>query len=444
MRRNFFLKVVLPLLAVGAFVTAVASGLHGEEKEKTALKELYDKLDLFTDALTIIEKSYVDEVNFKDLVYGALKGALRSLDPHSAFLEPDEYKDIQVETEGEFGGIGIEITVKDKHLTIVTPLDDTPAQKAGLQSGDRIVKIDGVSTEDLNLDNAVTKLRGNPGSKITLTISRPSKKEVKDFTLARVIIKIESVKDAKIIPGNIGYLRITQFQDRTTEEMDKALRGLQTQGMKSLILDLRNNPGGLLQEAIDVADRFLGDGKMIVYTKGRMPEQTVDFKGRSGPAVYKMPMVVLINNGSASGAEIVAGALQDWKRAVLLGTKSFGKGSVQSVLPLKDGAALKLTTAKYFTPLGRSIHNKGIEPDIKVEIPEQDEMNLMLAKVDSLDESGTKLSKQEEVPDTQLERAVDLLKGIGIFMGEKTPATPKTVTTQVKAQYPASVSGEKK
>ncbi len=400
----------------------ISSTLYSEDK--TPYKELYEKLDILTDALTIIEKSYVDEVNFKNLIYGALKGTLRSLDAHSQFLEPDEYKDMLVETEGEFGGGGIEITIMDKYLTVVTPLDGTPAAKAGILPGDRILKIDGVAMEENTLNKAIDKLRGHPGTKITLTIMHngKSKKDLIDVVLTRELIKIDSIKDAKIIAGDIGYVRVTQFQDNTTEDMDKALHALQSKGMKNLLLDLRNNPGGLLQEAIDMADRFLGDGKMIVYTKGRMPEQTVDFKGRTGAAMYKMPMVVLINDGSASGAEIVAGALQDWKRAVLLGTKSFGKGSVQSILPLKDGSALKLTTAKYFTPSGRSIHLKGIEPDIRVEVPEQDEMRLMLTKVEKLDETGSKLVKPEEIQDVQLDRAVDLLKGIDIVMGPKTVA----------------------
>ncbi len=416
------LFLVFALLLFFGLLIAHASE-NKPSSDQAQYKDLYEHLDLFTDALTVVEKSYVDDVRYKDLIYGALSGMLHSLDSHSQFLDQEEYQEMMVETEGEFGGLGIEITLKDKYLTVVTPLDGTPAAKAGLQPGDRLLKIDGVSTEDITLNQAVNKLRGKPGSKIVLTVSRPSKKEILEVTLKRDVIKIQSITERKMLDKAIGLVRIAQFQDRTTDEMDKAIKHLQAKGMKALVLDLRNNPGGLLQEAIDVSDRFLGEGKMIVYTKGRMPEQTVDFKGRTGPAIFNMPMVVLINDGSASGAEIVAGAMKDWKRAVVLGTKSFGKGSVQSVLPMKDGTALKLTTAKYFTPKGTSIHGTGIQPDITVEIPEQDQMRLMMSKVNRLDESDEKQAG-EQPHDLQLDRAVDLLKGVGIFMQEKSPAAP--------------------
>lgn len=418
------------------FFLAIGTKLYSQAnpEKKVPAKELYEKLDIFTDAITIVERSYVDDINFKDLIYGALKGMLKSLDSHSQFMDQDAYKEIQIETEGEFGGLGIEITIKDKYLTVVTPLEGTPAFKAGIQPGDRIVKINGESTEDITLNGAVKKLRGKPGTKVTIVISRPSKKELMDFTLARDIIKLESVKEPKIIKGTIGYVRITQFQENTDEDLAKAVGDLEKQGMKSLILDLRNDPGGLLQEAIDVADRFIGGKKLIVYTKGRMPEQNVDFKGQSDAPPFTYPLVVLINGGSASGSEIVAGAIQDYKRGILLGAKSFGKGSVQSVIPLKDGSALKLTTAKYYTPKGRMIHGKGIEPDITVTIPEQDEIKLMLAKVRKLDESGAKLEKVEEPKDAQLERAIDLLEGIKIITNKEELTDDKLKSEEPKKE----------
>ncbi|MDP8263642.1 MAG: S41 family peptidase [Candidatus Ancaeobacter aquaticus] len=417
MTRKRYGRIILSIIFIGT-VSLSVSHLYAEEKakekKKSDIKELYEKLDVFTDAITIIKRGYVDDVNFKDLIYGAMKGMLKSLDSHSSFMDEDAYKEIQIETEGEFGGLGIEITVRDKVLTIVSPLEGTPAFKKGLRPGDKIVKINGKSTKDITLNGAVKKLRGKPGTPVTITISRPSSKEFIDVTIVRAIIKLQSVKEPKMLKSDIGYIRLTQFQENTDEDMRKNIEDLEKKGIKSLILDLRNNPGGLLQEAIDVADYFIGGNKLIVYTKGRMKEQTVDFKGRYRGTPFQYPVVVLINGGSASGSEIVAGAIQDYKRGVLLGEKSFGKGSVQSVLPLRDGSALKLTTAKYYTPKGRMIHGIGIVPDIVVKISEKDEIKLMLVKMHKLDESGVKLKKPEEVKDEQLERAIDLIEGIKI------------------------------
>jgi carboxyl-terminal processing protease len=443
LRKKSTTVFIFAIAAVSFFAVGTKLYSQAHPDKKGVVKELYEKLDVFTDAITIIERSYVDDVNFKDLIYGALKGMLKSLDSHSQFMDQDAYKEIQIETEGEFGGLGIEITIKDKYLTVVTPLDGTPASKAGIQPGDRVVKIDGASTEDITLGGAVKKLRGKPGTKVTIVISRPSKKELLDFTLTRDIIKLESVKDPRIVKGTIGYVRITQFQENTDEDLGKALADLEKKGMKSLILDLRNDPGGLLQEAIDVADRFIGGRRLIVYTKGRMPEQNVDFKGQGAEPAFNLPMVVLINGGSASGSEIVAGAIQDYNRGVLLGAKSFGKGSVQSVIPLKDGSALKLTTAKYYTPKGRMIHGKGIEPDITVAIPEQDEIKLMLAKVRKLDETGAKLEKTEEPKDAQLERAVDLLEGIRILTGREELTDDKLKSEEPKKEDEKKAQREK-
>jgi len=295
--------------------------------------EFYKKLDLFTDVLAIVQKSYVDPVNSQDLIYGSLKGMLGSLDPHSQFMDPDMYREMKVETEGEFGGLGIEITIKDKWLTVVTPMSGTPAFEAGLMPGDRIIKIDDDSTEEITLLEAVKKLRGKPGSTVKLMIMRKGRGEFLDFEIKRDIIRIESIKDEKIIDPGIGYVRITQFQEHTSSDLNSALKELKEQGMRALVLDLRNNPGGLLSEAIDVAEIFIGD-KLIVYQKGRLPEQNARYQGHGGSKYLELPLVILINGGSASGSEIVAGAVQDYGRGILLGSKSFGKGSVQSVLPL--------------------------------------------------------------------------------------------------------------
>ncbi|HRZ86192.1 MAG TPA: S41 family peptidase [bacterium] len=443
-KRRFTLLTVAVLTLF--MCVAVFRNASSEEKaeKKGGTQELFEKLDVFTDAITIISRSYVVDVDFKKLIYGALKGMMKSLDSHSQFMDPDAYKEIQIETEGEFGGLGIEITIKDKYLTVVTPLEGTPAYNAGIRPGDRVVKIDGESTEDITLNGAVKKLRGKPGTKVTILISRPSKKELMDFTLVRDIIKLESVKEPKILKGSIGYVRITQFQETTDEDLGKALAVLEKKGMKSLILDLRNDPGGLLQEAIDVSDRFIGGKRLIVYTKGRMAEQNVDFKGEGDGPAFPYPIVVLINGGSASGAEIVAGALQDYRRGVLLGEKSFGKGSVQSVIPLKDGSALKLTTAHYYTPRGRMIHGKGIDPDIAVNIPEQDEIKLMLSKMKRLDETGVKLEKPEEVKDAQLERAVDLLEGAKILNNKEELTEDKLKSEEPKKEEEKKAEGQKK
>ena len=327
---------------------------------------IYQQLELFNTVISRVQKDYVDEKTAKDLIYGALRGLLSSLDSHSQFMDPETYNEMRVDTEGHFGGLGIEITVKDNILTVVSPIEDTPAYRAGMEPNDKIIKIEGKSTKNMSLAEAVKKLRGAPGSKVTITVLRPSNREIKKFTIIRDIIQIQSVKDVKMLNDRIGYVRLTQFQENTSDELDKALTGLEKQGMEGLILDLRNNPGGLLNEAFDVADQFIGGGKIIVSTKGRIPHQNKEYRGSSSATHQDFVLVVLVNGGSASGSEIVAGAIQDWHRGILIGTRTFGKGSVQSVLPLKDGSALRLTTAKYYTPSGRSIHHVGIEPDIIV------------------------------------------------------------------------------
>ncbi len=394
----------------------------------------YQELQLFTDVLTIVKRSYVEEVAIKDLVYGAIDGMLTSLDPHSGFMSPDIYKEMKVDTRGEFGGLGIEISVRDGILTVVAPIEDTPASRAGLQAGDHIIKIDDEFTKDLEIMEAVHLMRGAPGTDITITIMRSSFEKPKPFTLTREVIKVKSVK-AKTLEKGFGYVRLAQFQERTGADLGKALESLRESNdgaLEGLILDLRNNPGGLLDQAIDVSDLFLAEG-LIVYTQGREEDAQMEFSAMHSGTEPDYPMVVLINGGSASASEIVAGALQDHNRAVIMGTQSFGKGSVQTIIPLSDDSGLRLTTAKYYTPSGTSIQAKGIIPDIEVqqsEIKEVKDFNHFREEdlKNHFDKEGSSESGEEQVDvlldedsrkDFQLMRALDLLKGWTIFQGMK-------------------------
>jgi len=353
---------------VAGFTMALLIISGGGRHEVTAVEDSYERLKVFTEVLSLIQANYVDEAKPRDLIYGGIKGMLETLDPHSSFLPPDIFKEMQVETQGSFGGLGIEITVKDRQLTVVAPIEGTPADRAGLHPGDRIVKIDGNPTKDMTLQEAVRKLRGPKGTSVTLTILREESPGPFDLTLVREVIEVKSVR-AKDLGDGIAYIRISSFQERTGKDLVKAIEQFQKNGISALVLDLRNDPGGLLNQAVQVSDLFLDKGQLIVYTEGRIKNQDLRFSAEHGTQVPKVPMVVLVNGGSASASEIVAGALQDWKRALVLGTKTFGKGSVQTVIPLSDGSGLRLTTAKYYTPKGRSIHGTGIVPDIVVEAP---------------------------------------------------------------------------
>jgi carboxyl-terminal processing protease len=402
-----------------SFICPEAISAKQEVKQE---QDIYEQIELFTDAVSAVEMDYVEEVPPKDMVYGALKGLLSSLDPHSQFLEPDVYEEMKVETTGEFGGIGIEITIKDELLTIISPIDDTPADRAGIKAGDRIVKINDEVTRDITLFEAVKKLRGKPGTTVDLTIMREKENRFLEVTIKRDIIKIKSIKDAKIVDDGIGYIRLSEFQEKTPRDLDKAINDLRKQGMDSLILDLRNNPGGLLNIAIDVAEKFIPQGEMIVQTKGRIKGQNLEFRSKRGKKYLDMPLVIMINDGSASGSEIVAGAIQDLKRGVVLGTKSFGKGSVQTIIPLRDGSALRLTTSKYFTPSERVIHGEGIEPDVIVEekkfADEEKENETSKAEeiFEKIDEDEEKDEPEKEKPyDNQLESAIDVIKAIKVY-----------------------------
>ncbi|MBN1823684.1 MAG: S41 family peptidase [Endomicrobiales bacterium] len=394
---------------------------------RAAVDQTYDQLRLLVDVMGLIRESYVEPKENKELLLGAINGMVRSLDPFSQFMEPDTYKEMKTETEGQFGGLGIRISIKSDWLTIITPIPGTPAYRIGLLPEDRIVKIEGTSTAGISINDAVKKLRGTPGTKVTISVAREGEKEPIDYTITREIIKIETIK-AKMLSDGVGYIKLTEFNANTERDLSKALSSLKKQKMESLVLDLRNNPGGLLDIAVDVCKEFIGDGKLIVYTQGRRPESRRNYTS-SGPAPHKdLPMVVLVNRGSASGSEIVAGALQDLKRALIVGTTTFGKGSVQSVFPFPDGNALRLTTAKYYTPSGRSIHRDektgagGIIPDVVVEVPREVEAKLYMQSEEVFalgKKPKSSVEKKDVIEDAALQRAIELLKMREILMSLK-------------------------
>ncbi|MFC1491650.1 S41 family peptidase [Nitrospinota bacterium] len=412
----------------------------------TAAREIstYPELRTFTEVLSLVESSYVNEIEGKKLIRGAIRGMLRTLDPHTSYMSPEFYREMQVETSGRFGGLGIEITIRDSILTVVTPIEDTPAYRAGIKAGDRIVQIEGKNTKEMNLQKAVSQLRGEPGSKVTITVLRKGADKPLKFTITREIIRTKSVRN-RTLRGNIGYVRIRSFQSSTGREVKKAIEKLQEESIQGLILDLRNNPGGLLSQAVSVSNLFLKPGKLIVYTKGRMENQKNRYTSSEQGPDFDMPLVVLVNPGSASASEIVAGAFQDLKRATVMGEKTFGKGSVQTIVPLTDGSGLRLTTALYYTPNGRLIQGKGIEPDIAVpfsagsarprriirerdlpgHLPSEDERKGIKPGVPSPE--GQSVDPTRAAPksekDIQLERAIDyLIKNIRAGGSEKSGA----------------------
>ncbi len=435
------------LLAVGLlalFLVALQFSLTGSASIAKEKDIPYENIKRFTDAMSLVEKYYVEPVSSKKLIYGAIKGMLSDLDPHSSFMPPEMFKEMQVETQGSFGGLGIEITIKDGILTVVSPIEDTPAYRAGVKAGDRIIKINGELTKDMTLMEAVKKMRGPKGTKITISIMREGLTELKDINIVRDIIRIVSVK-TRMLRDGIGYLRLTQFQERTAGDMVEKVAALQKEGpLQGLVLDLRNNPGGLLNQAVRVADFFLKSG-LIVYTDGRRKDQNMKYYAHDDGFEGDYPVVVLINGGSASASEIVAGALQDHHRAVVMGTQSFGKGSVQTIIPLDDGSAIRLTTSLYYTPSGRSIQAKGITPDIPVDagvlVKKADKKSMFFHRLKEKDLKGhfenasdgkikkapagkepvktevkdDKEAGAAEIKDVQLERAVELLQGWQVF-----------------------------
>jgi len=367
-RRAPRINPILLGLCAGIVIGALLLGGGGAQRVSAVDQDSYDELETFTNILTIVQKNYVEEVGTQELMEGAVNEMLASLDPHSAYLTPELYKELQVDTKGSFGGLGIEITNRSGVLTVVSPIEDTPAFRAGIQPGDQIIKIEEELTKDMSLMDAVKLMRGPRGTDITISIRREGVAEFLEVTLTRENIQIESVK-FKTLDGGYGYIRITQFQERTGPAVLEALAELGDGAngqMEGLILDLRNDPGGLLSQAVQVSDAFLDSG-MIVYTDGRLENQKQKFFARKAGSHMDFPMIVLVNGGTASAAEIVAGALQDHHRALVLGTETFGKGSVQTILPLDESSALRLTTARYYTPSGRSIQATGVVPDIYFE-----------------------------------------------------------------------------
>ncbi len=425
----------LKLIAVVClfFILGVTVGLGRFHKVSALSNPTYEDLRVFADVLGLLQKEYVEETKSKDLIYGAIKGMLETLDPHSAFLPPNMFKEMQEETKGRFEGLGIEITIREGVLTVVSPIEDTPAFKAGIQAGDQILRIDGESTKNLTLMEAVKRMRGPKGSKVTLTIMREGFPKPREFTLIRDVIPIRSVR-YEVLEKQYGYIRVSQFQEKTDQEFQKAIKALEDEvkgGLKGLILDLRNNPGGLLDQAVKLSDYFLDSG-VIVSIEGRREEQKMKFNAHPQDNHLKhYPLVVLVNGGSASGAEIVAGAIQDHGRGIILGTQTFGKGSVQTIFSLKDGSGLRLTTARYYTPSGRSIQAKGIVPDIIVKptVSEEEktappklpsekdlERHLIDVKEKEKEKEKPKVEAKEKKPvDQQLERALELLKSWEIF-----------------------------
>lgn len=372
-------------------------------------QEIYQQIGIFTEVFNYIRQYYVEDVQEKDLIYGACKGMTNVLDPYSEFLSPQEHKIMKSDAQGEFGGLGIRISVIKGVLTVITPLPGTPAFKAGILPGDQIIKIEGISTLGITSQEAMEKMRGKPGSKVTITIKR-EEEEPFDLTIERAVIYVESIY-SKMLADNIGYIRLTEFSQHTATEFDDAYQKLKKDGMTSLILDLRNNPGGLLNSAVEICKRFIGEEKMIVYTQGRKEEGNLQFFADKEAKFAYLPLVILVNKGSASGSEVVAGCIKDWGRGIILGEKTFGKASVQTILPLSDGSGLKLTTAKYYTPQGICIHEIGIEPDIKVEVPPEEAIKIaaQMEEIYGLTQQQAKEKELEKIVDKQLERAKEIL-----------------------------------
>ncbi|MGA2685042.1 MAG: S41 family peptidase [Verrucomicrobiota bacterium] len=424
MKRRLIYGLVIAALLLNLIIGAhiyLSSASAAEQKDS-----VYPNLELFANVLEKVRTEYVDGTNltYHDLVYDALKGMIDSLDPHSEFMDPEEYQELQSDTEGAFGGLGLVVAMKDNYITVVTPMDDTPGFRAGVLAGDRIIKINGKSTDKLALQDAVKELRGDPGTQVTVTVQRPSSGVTRDLTMTRAIINVDMVKDINgkkdfpLGPDQIGYIRITQFGDNTSDELEDALNKLKAQGMKALILDLRGNPGGLLDEAVGVCSKFLPRGQLVVTTEGRDPDQnSIRRADGHGDELNGMPMVVLVNLGSASASEIVTGCLQDLHRGIVLGEKTFGKGSVQSIFPLDDGSALKLTTAKYYTPSHRVIHEHGITPDVVVPMTDEEEAALIFMRSPGglYTLTPEERARIENIRDVQMDRAEDLLKGILLY-----------------------------
>jgi carboxyl-terminal processing protease len=447
MTRN---SLILSLGVVVGVGLSIGSGVLAEHSGNTQMLPL-DELRTFTDVFARVKNDYVEPVEDKTLLENAIRGMLAGLDPHSSYLDETEFKELQVGTTGEFGGLGIEVGMEDGFVKVISPIDDTPAQRAGVQAGDLIIRLDDTPVKGMSLSDAVNLMRGKPGTPIRLTIVREGQEKPLEISVKRDIIRVKSVK-SRMLEKGYAYLRISQFQSKTADNLLQAMEDLKKENggaLKGLVLDLRNNPGGVLDGAVAVSDAFINDG-LIVYTEGRIEDSKMRFTARPGDVLNGAPLVVLVNQGSASASEIVAGALQDDKRALIVGSKTFGKGSVQTILPLSNGGAVKLTTARYFTPSGRSIQAEGITPDIafdnvKVTAADKNDMNIKEAdlsrhlingdakpktktkteetvkppaELTPTDKDGKKGDKKDEPlasSDYQLYQALNLLKGLAIL-----------------------------
>ena len=425
------MRRLVVMLSLACLLLGVRSGLRAQEAQQGKNEEDngYSQISIFAKAIELIRQDYVDggKTTYHDLITAAMKGMLSSLDPHSQFMDPEDFRDMQEDTRSRFNGLGVEVSMKNGLPTVITAMEDTPAARAGILSGDQILKINGASTERMDLQDAINILRGPAGRRVTLTLLRPSTKEIKDYTLERAEIKVRSVKGARLLdaeltgPFKIGYIRLIQFNEPTAEELSKALDELQKEGMQALILDLRNNPGGLLTSAVDVCGQFLPPKSKVVSTQGRMASQQHDYS-TSGAKKDRpnFPMALLINEGSASGAEIVAGALKDLRRAILVGETTFGKGSVQNVMQLPDGSAVRFTTAKYYTPSRQVIQGNGVTPNIRVAVTAEQERALFaLRNADNVKPEDEKSIIKTKDP--QMLRAIDALKGLMIYAQQSAP-----------------------
>jgi carboxyl-terminal processing protease len=429
MKRRFALSVLALLVVINVLLAMRLFIAHAAETDSD---NGYEQIAVFAKAIQLLRQDYVDgnKTSYHDLIYAAMKGMLASLDPHSQFLEPEDFRDMQDDTRSRFNGLGIEVSSKNGVLTVVAPMEDTPAAKAGILPGDQILKINGTPTEKMELQQAVNLLRGKPGQKATLTVLRPSTREVKDYVLERAEVKVQSVKSVHLIDHDlagafkIGYVRVVQFNEPTAEDLAKALDELQKQGMQALVLDLRNNPGGLLNSAVDVCAQFLPPNTTVVSTQGRVASQEREYATSAAAKERpRFPLAVLVNEGSASGAEIVSGALKDLKRAIIVGETTFGKGSVQNVMQLPDGSALRFTTAKYYTPSKQVIHGNGVAPNIPVPMSAEQEHALFASRNSDIKVDDEKTQVRSRDP--QLLRAIDALKGVMIYAQQNTPRAIK-------------------
>jgi carboxyl-terminal processing protease len=377
----------------------------------------------FREVLQLVKENYVGDTpaNYDELTRAALDGLLGKLDPHSEFLRADAYQETEEEMSNAFGGVGIQVETRDNQIIIITTIAGTPAERAGLRRGDRLVKVDGKAVENPSVEKTVRLVRGEPDTTVTLSVFRPSTKQTLDFPLKRARIRLDSVRNATMRPGGLGYLQVTQFSERTGKEFRAALAGLEKQGLRGLVIDLRNNPGGLLDAAIDVCNEFFDDGELIVYTQGRAPESRENFHANNGHVRRAYPVAILVNGGTASAAEIVSGAMKDTRRAVIVGEKTFGKGSVQSIIELQNGEGLRLTTARYYTPSGVTIHEKGILPHVEVEISADDEGKIRLQQSRPDLTAPVEFNERfgfQQIEDVQLNAAEEVLVGVLAAKGQ--------------------------